>query len=59
LLTHTSGIYDYYDEEIEQDYDAALEAFINAVQAQRGNKLTDAQADELVENTQAVIDSLS
>ena len=21
LLTHTSGIYDYYDEEIEQDYD--------------------------------------
>jgi CubicO group peptidase (beta-lactamase class C family) len=22
LLTHTSGIYDYYDEEIEQDYDS-------------------------------------
>jgi CubicO group peptidase (beta-lactamase class C family) len=22
LLTHTSGIYDYYDEEIEHDYDA-------------------------------------
>ncbi len=21
LLTHTSGIYDYYDEEIEQDFD--------------------------------------
>jgi hypothetical protein len=36
-----------------------LEAFINAVEAQRGNKLTDAQADELVEKAQAVINSLS
>lgn len=37
----------------------ALEAFINAVEAQRGNKLTDAQADELVEKAQAIISSLS
>jgi hypothetical protein len=37
----------------------SLQAFINAVEAQRGNKLTDAQADELVEKAQAVINSLS
>ena len=44
----------------EQRNDAInkLNAFINAVQAQRGNKLTDDQASELVASAQAIIESL-
>jgi hypothetical protein len=37
----------------------SLQAFINAVEAQRGQDLTDELADELVERAQAIIDSLS
>ena len=33
-----------------------LQAFINAVEAQRGKKLTDAEADGLAEAAQAIID---
>lgn len=36
----------------------ALQAFINAVEAQRGNKITNAQADELIAAAQRIIDSL-
>jgi len=44
----------------EQRNDAVnkLNAFINAVEAQRGNKLTDDQANELIASTQAIIESL-
>ena len=35
-----------------------LYAFIQSVEAQRGKKLTDAQASELVESAQAIIDAL-
>jgi len=37
----------------------SLQAFINTVEAQRGQDLTDELADELVERAQAIIDSLS
>jgi hypothetical protein len=37
---------------------AKLEAFINEVNAQRGNKIADAEADALIAAAQAVIDSL-
>lgn len=37
----------------------ALQAFSNAVEAQRGNSLPDAQADELIGAAQSIIDSLS
>jgi len=36
-----------------------LQAFINAVEAQRDNKITDAQATELIADAQAIIDLLS
>ena len=32
----------------------SLAAFINAVEAQRGNKLTDAQADQLIASAQQI-----
>ena len=35
-----------------------LEAFINAVEAQRGNKITNEQADELISAAQEIIDLL-
>jgi hypothetical protein len=38
---------------------SVLGAFINAVEAQRGNKISDADADELVAAVQAIIDVLS
>ena len=37
----------------------SLQAFINAVEAQRGNKITTEQADELIAAAQAIIDCLS
>jgi hypothetical protein len=37
----------------------ALQAFINAVEAQRGKALTEAQADQLIDMAQAIISSLS
>jgi len=37
----------------------SLEAFINHVEAQRGNQISDADADLLISRTQAIIDSLS
>jgi hypothetical protein len=50
-------------DDLNQNNDVAaingLEAFINAVEGQRGKKLTDAQADELIEMAQAVIYSLT
>jgi len=49
-------------DDLSENDDAAainsLEAFINAVEAQWGKELTDAQADELVKRAQAIIDSL-
>ena len=36
----------------------SLQAFINAVEAQRGNKLTDAQADQLIGSAQEIQASL-
>ena len=36
----------------------ALDSFINAVEAQRGNKLTDAEADKLVATAQLIITTL-
>ena len=36
-----------------------LEAFINKVEAQRGKKLTDEEADALIEAAQAIIDNLN
>ncbi len=36
----------------------ALQAFINAVEAQRGNKISDADADILISAAQAIIDRL-
>ena len=36
----------------------SLEAFINAVEAQRGKKITDDQADKLTADAQAIIDEL-
>ena len=35
-----------------------LGSFINKVEAQRGKKITDAQADELITDAQAIIDEL-
>ena len=37
----------------------SLQAFINAVEAQRGNKIPAADADALIAAAQAIIDSLS
>jgi hypothetical protein len=37
----------------------SLQAFVNAVEAQRGKALTDTQADQLIEMAQAIISSLS
>ena len=37
----------------------SLQAFINAVEAQRGNKITNEQADTLIAEAQAIISSLS
>ena len=37
----------------------SLEAFINAVEAQRGTKIAEADADDLVAAAQAIIDALS
>ena len=36
----------------------SLNAFINAVEAQRGKKLTDAQADSLIQQAQLILASL-
>jgi hypothetical protein len=36
----------------------AIQAFINAVDAQRGNKISNEQADELITAAQAIIDAL-
>ncbi|MDT8305124.1 MAG: hypothetical protein RRC07_04255, partial [Anaerolineae bacterium] len=49
------------DELNEQDTAAAMNtllAFINNVEAQRGNKITDEQADILIAEAQQIIDSL-
>jgi hypothetical protein len=50
-------------DDLNENNDAAainsLQAFINAVEAQRGNKITDEQADTLISAAQAIIDSLS
>jgi alpha-tubulin suppressor-like RCC1 family protein len=50
-------------EDLNQNNDVAainsLYAFINAVEAQRGKSLTDAQSDELINKTQSIIDSIS
>ena len=50
-------------DDVNQNNDVAainsLQAFINAVEAQRDNKLTDDQASTLVEAAQGIIDSLS
>ena len=35
-----------------------LNAFINQVEAQRGKKITDGQADELIAKAQGIIDSI-
>lgn len=35
-----------------------LEAFINQVEAQRGKKITDEQADELIADAQRIIDNI-
>lgn len=49
--------------DINQNNDVAainsLQSFINAVEAQRGNQITNEQADKLVARAQAIIDSLS
>lgn len=49
--------------DVNQNNDIAainsLEALINSVEAQRGNALTNEQADELIQMAQEVIDSLS
>lgn len=49
-------------DDLNQNNDVAainsLQAFINAVEAQRGNSLTDAQADMLINIAQSIIDSL-
>ena len=37
----------------------SLQAFINAVNAQRGNKIAEADADELIDIAQQIIDLLS
>lgn len=37
----------------------SLQAFINAVEAQRGNKITNEQADQLIHDAQLIIDNLS
>lgn len=48
--------------DVNQNNDTAavnsLQAFVNAVEAQRGNSLTNAQADELIAKSQAIINSL-
>jgi hypothetical protein len=50
-------------DDVNQNNDVAavnsLQAFINGVEAQRGNKLTDEQADILVADAQAIIDLLT
>jgi hypothetical protein len=50
-------------DDVNQNNDAAaintLQAFINAVEAQRDNKITSEQADELITAAQAIIDLLS
>ena len=50
-------------EDLNQNNDVAainsLNAFINAVEAQRGKYLTDAQADDLICKAQSIINSLS
>jgi hypothetical protein len=52
---------DQYDRGAGSDVAAinTLNAFINAVEAQLGNNLTDAEADELISAAQAIINSLS
>lgn len=49
--------------DLNENNDAAainsLQAFINAVEAQRGNQITNEQADELVSMTQDIINSLT
>ncbi len=49
--------------DLNENNDAAtinsLQAFINAVEAQRGNQITDKQANELIARAQEIIDSLS
>lgn len=37
----------------------SLQAFINAVEAQRGHSITNDQADELIASAQEIINSLS
>ena len=37
----------------------ALQAFINAVEAQRGKKINDSDADMLIANAQAIIDAIN
>jgi hypothetical protein len=50
-------------EDLNENNDGAainsLQAFINAVEAQRGKALTEEQADMLIEMVQRIIDSLS
>jgi hypothetical protein len=50
-------------EDINENNDVAaintLEAFINAVEAQRGNKISDTNADDLIAAAQAIINQLN
>ena len=49
--------------DLNQNNDVAalnsLQAFINAVNAQRGNQITDAQADILIQEAQEIINHIS
>jgi parallel beta-helix repeat protein len=59
LLGKLADVLDSIDEEEHKTAQNQLEAFINQVEAQRGKKLTEAQADQLVEAAEMVIYMLS
>jgi len=73
LLNHYQGIVNSLDAKLDaalkalsdlnENNDVAaintLQAFINAVEAQRDDKITDAQATELIADAQAIIDLLN
>jgi hypothetical protein len=53
---------DALDSIADEEYDEAsnqLEAFINQVEAQRGKKLTEGQADQLIESAEIIIYMIS
>ena len=48
----------YRAEDTKLGREVVLQAFINAVQAQRGKKISEEDADDLIAAAQALIDSL-